>query len=53
MPVLLLIGEESTDPAKGEVGAVAARLPDVQISVLPKQQHIADIVDPETLRISC
>ena len=48
MPVLLLTGEESTDPAKAQVGAVAAALPDVQRWVLAGQQHIADILDPET-----
>jgi pimeloyl-ACP methyl ester carboxylesterase len=48
MPVLLLTGEKSTDPAKAQVGAVAAALPDAQRLVLARQQHIADILDPET-----
>jgi pimeloyl-ACP methyl ester carboxylesterase len=48
MPVLLLTGEESTDPAKAQVGAVAAALPDVRLLVLSGQQHIADILDPAT-----
>jgi pimeloyl-ACP methyl ester carboxylesterase len=48
MPVLLLTGEESTDPSKAQVGAVAAALPDAQRLVLARQQHIADIPDPET-----
>jgi pimeloyl-ACP methyl ester carboxylesterase len=47
VPVLLLTGEESTDPAKSEINAVAAALPDVRLSVLEGQQHIADILDPE------
>ena len=47
VPVLLLMGEESTDPARGEVGAVAAALPDARLLVLAGQQHIADILDPE------
>jgi pimeloyl-ACP methyl ester carboxylesterase len=47
-PVLLVTGEESTDPARSEVGAVAAALADAQQLVLPRQQHIADILDPET-----
>lgn len=47
VPVLLLTGEESTDPAKSEISAVAAALPDVRLSVLAGQQHIADILDPE------
>jgi pimeloyl-ACP methyl ester carboxylesterase len=48
MPVLLVTGQESTDPAKAQVGAVAAALPDAQRLVLARQQHIADILDPET-----
>jgi pimeloyl-ACP methyl ester carboxylesterase len=47
VPVLLLIGEKSTDPARREVGAVAAALPNARLLVLAGQQHIADIVDPE------
>jgi pimeloyl-ACP methyl ester carboxylesterase len=48
VPVLPLTGEQSTDPSKAQVGAVAAALPDVQRLVLAGQQHIADILDPET-----
>ena len=48
VPVLLLTGEKSRDPAKSEVSAVAAALPDVRLSVLEGQQHVADILDPET-----
>ena len=48
VPVLLVTGEESTDPAKSEVGAVAAALPAARLLVLPGQQHIADILDPAT-----
>ena len=48
IPVLLVTGEESTDPAKADVGAVAAALPDARQLTLPGQQHIADILDPET-----
>jgi pimeloyl-ACP methyl ester carboxylesterase len=47
VPVLLLVGEKSTDPAKREVGTVAAALPDARLLVLAGQQHIADILDPE------
>jgi pimeloyl-ACP methyl ester carboxylesterase len=47
VPVLLLIGEKSTDPASREVGAVAAALPDARLLVLAGQRHIADILDPE------
>ena len=46
-PVLLVIGEESMDPAKREVNAVAAALPDAGLLVLAGQQHIADIMAPE------
>jgi pimeloyl-ACP methyl ester carboxylesterase len=48
VPVLLVTGAESTDPANTGVAAVAAALPDVRRLVLPGQQHIADILDPET-----
>ena len=48
VPVLLLTGEKSTDPAKAAVGAVAGALPDVRLLVLAGQQHVADILDPET-----
>jgi pimeloyl-ACP methyl ester carboxylesterase len=49
VPILLLIGEESTDPARREVGADAAALPDARLLVLAGQQHIADILDPENV----
>jgi pimeloyl-ACP methyl ester carboxylesterase len=48
VPVLLVTGEKSTDPAKAEVDTVAAALPDARLLVLAGQQHIADILDPET-----
>ena len=48
MPVVLLTGQESTDPSKAQVGPVAAALPDAQRLVLARQQHIADMQDPET-----
>jgi pimeloyl-ACP methyl ester carboxylesterase len=48
VPVLLLTGEKSTDPAKAAVGAVAAALPNVRLSELAGQQHVAGIMDPET-----
>lgn len=47
-PVLLVTGAESTDPARAEVGTVAAALPDARQLVLAGQQHLADILDPET-----
>ncbi|CAN5648423.1 alpha/beta hydrolase [soil metagenome] len=47
MPVLLLVGEESSDPAKVSVEAVASALPDARITVLIGQEHIADVLAPE------
>jgi len=46
--VLLVTGEASTDPAQAEVHAVAAALPDARHLEIPGQQHIADILEPET-----
>jgi pimeloyl-ACP methyl ester carboxylesterase len=48
VPVLLLTGEHSTDPAKPAVEAVAAALPDARIVVLKGQEHVADVLAPET-----
>jgi hypothetical protein len=48
MPVLILTGQESTDPSKAQVGPVAAALPDAHRLALARQQHIANILDPET-----
>jgi pimeloyl-ACP methyl ester carboxylesterase len=47
-PVLLVTGEASTDPARTEVRAVAAALPDARHLELSGQQHVADILEPET-----
>jgi pimeloyl-ACP methyl ester carboxylesterase len=52
VPVLLLTGEESSDPAMPEIDSVAAVLPHAQILVLPGQQHIADILDPATFAMN-
>lgn len=48
VPVLLVTGEGSTDPAKRAVDKVEAALPDARQLVLAGQQHLGDIVDPET-----
>ena len=48
MPVVLLTGQESTDPSKAQVGPVAAALPDAHRLALARQQHIANILHPET-----
>jgi pimeloyl-ACP methyl ester carboxylesterase len=47
VPVLLLVGENSSDPAKPDVEAVAAALPDARIVVLDEQEHVADVLVPE------
>ena len=41
VPVLLVTGEHSTDPAKPAVEAVAASLSDARIVVLQGQEHVA------------
>jgi pimeloyl-ACP methyl ester carboxylesterase len=45
--VLLLVGEESLDPAKADVESVAGALPDARIVVIPEQQHVANVLAPE------
>ena len=47
VPVLLLTGEHSADPAKADIEAVAAALPDVRIVALEGQEHVADVLVPE------
>ena len=47
VPVLLVTGGHSTDPAKPAVEAVAAALPDARIVILKEQEHVADILAPE------
>jgi pimeloyl-ACP methyl ester carboxylesterase len=47
VPVLLLTGERSADPAKADIEAVAAALPDARIVVLEGQEHVADVLVPE------
>jgi len=47
MPVLLLTSEDSHDPARAEIEAVAAALPDARIVVLEGQEHVADVLVPE------
>jgi pimeloyl-ACP methyl ester carboxylesterase len=46
VPVLLLTGEDSADPAKPHAEAVAAALPDARVQVIERQQHVADILEP-------
>ena len=45
VPVLLLTGEDSPDPAKPHAETVAAVLPDARVQVIPGQ-HVADILEP-------
>lgn len=47
VPVLLLTGENSSDPSKADIEAVAAALPDARIVVLEGQEHVADVLVPE------
>jgi pimeloyl-ACP methyl ester carboxylesterase len=46
IPVLLLVGEKSSDPAKASVGTVASALPQARIVVLEGQEHVADVLAP-------
>lgn len=46
MPVMLMVGSESPDPAASEVDIVAETLPDARIEVLGGQQHVADVLAP-------
>jgi pimeloyl-ACP methyl ester carboxylesterase len=47
VPVLLLTGQNSADPAKAGIEAVAAALPDARSVVLEGQEHVADVLIPE------
>jgi pimeloyl-ACP methyl ester carboxylesterase len=47
VPMLLLTGGESRDPATADTEAVAAALPDARVVVLEGQGHVADVLVPE------
>jgi pimeloyl-ACP methyl ester carboxylesterase len=47
VPVLLVTGENSCDASRPDVEIVAAALPNARIFVLPGQEHVADVLDPE------
>jgi pimeloyl-ACP methyl ester carboxylesterase len=47
VPVLLLTGEDSSDPSKADIEAVAAALPDARIVVIEGQEHVADVLVPK------
>jgi len=46
-PVLLVVGEHSSDATKPCAELVAESLPNARVAVLDGQEHIADILDPE------
>lgn len=48
VPVLLVVGGESPEAIRGDPESVAAGLPDARIAVVPGQQHVADVLAPET-----
>jgi len=48
VPVLLVTGGESPEAMRGDPETVAAGLPDARIAVVPGQQHVADVLAPET-----
>jgi pimeloyl-ACP methyl ester carboxylesterase len=47
VPVLLLTGEHSADPAQPHAAAVAKALPNARTLMLEDQEHVADVLDPE------
>jgi pimeloyl-ACP methyl ester carboxylesterase len=46
-PVLLVVGDASTDPSRAEVETVRAALADARVAVLEGQGHVADALAPE------
>jgi pimeloyl-ACP methyl ester carboxylesterase len=47
VPVLLLVGSESTEAGQADPEVVAAALPDARIRVLDGQAHLAHLGDPD------
>ena len=47
VPVLLVTGENSSDPSRPHIETVAKALPNACIAVLDGQEHVADVLDPE------
>jgi pimeloyl-ACP methyl ester carboxylesterase len=47
VPVLLVTGQNSSDPSKADIEAVAAALPDARVVVIEGQEHVADVLVPE------
>lgn len=46
VPVLLVTGENSADPAKPYAEVVARALPNARVLVLDGHEHVADVLDP-------
>jgi pimeloyl-ACP methyl ester carboxylesterase len=49
VPVLLIVGAESRDPAKPYADTLAAALPDARVLVIEGQGHLADAFAPDQL----
>jgi len=47
MPVLFLVGADSSEQIKADPDAVAAALPDARITIVQDQAHIAHLTGPE------
>jgi pimeloyl-ACP methyl ester carboxylesterase len=47
VPVLLVVGTDTSEELRDDPETVAATLPDARISYLEGQQHIADVLAPE------
>ena len=47
VPVLLVTGDNSADPAKPYAEVVAGALPNARVLVLDGHEHVADVLDPE------
>lgn len=47
IPVILVTGEQSHDPAKAGIHSVADALPDARVEVLEDQEHVADVLAPQ------
>ncbi len=47
VPVLVVTGKESGEPAKADVGTLTAALPDARVVEMDGQGHVADVLAPE------
>jgi pimeloyl-ACP methyl ester carboxylesterase len=48
VPVVLVTGQRSADPARAGIEAVAEALPSARIVELEDEEHVADVLTPET-----